>query len=415
MRYCIHMKSRLRKISYVVIPILLLGVFFIVGLYIGFQNSPSSKKVTSVFNKESSVVAETDFASFWKVWNLIDEKHPAADSVSDLDRVYGAIGGLVDSLDDPYSVFFSPEEAKAFAENINGQFGGVGIEIGLKDNILTVIAPLKDTPAYNSGIQSGDKIIKIDDMVTSDVTIERAVTLIRGEIGTDVMLTIFRDGEDEPLEFTLTRAIINIPTIETEQLDDNIFLIRLFSFSTSSPELFRDSLQEFIDSNSDKLILDLRGNPGGFLEASIDIASWFLPSGKIVVTEAPGTEGSVTMYRSKGYDIFTDELQFVVLIDSGSASASEILAGALQQHDIATLVGTATFGKGSVQELIDITSDTSLKITIAEWLTPDGTSISESGLAPDIEVMLTREDIEAERDLQLDKAIELLTSGALKK
>lgn len=409
------MKSRLRKISYVVIPILLLGVFFIVGLYIGFQNSPSSKKVTSVFNKESSVVAETDFASFWKVWNLIDEKHPAADSVSDLDRVYGAIGGLVDSLDDPYSVFFSPEEAKAFAENINGQFGGVGIEIGLKDNILTVIAPLKDTPAYNSGIQSGDKIIKIDDMVTSDVTIERAVTLIRGEIGTDVMLTIFRDGEDEPLEFTLTRAIINIPTIETEQLDDNIFLIRLFSFSTSSPELFRDSLQEFIDSNSDKLILDLRGNPGGFLEASIDIASWFLPSGKIVVTEAPGTEGSVTMYRSKGYDIFTDELQFVVLIDSGSASASEILAGALQQHDIATLVGTATFGKGSVQELIDITSDTSLKITIAEWLTPDGTSISESGLAPDIEVMLTREDIEAERDLQLDKAIELLTSGALKK
>lgn len=403
------MSSKRKLILYIAMAIILLSGFFILGVYFGFQNRPEVDKVTSLFNKESGVVAETDFAPFWKVWNLIDQKYPGADRVLDQDRVWGSISGLVDSLDDPYSVFFSPEEAKFFEENINGEFGGVGIEIGMKEGILTVIAPLKDTPADRAGIKSGDKIIKIDDTLTADISIDKAVGLIRGEEGTTVTLTVFREEEEEPLEISIVRGIINIPTIETELLSANIFIIRLFNFSSNSPQLFRDALQEFINSQAQKLILDLRGNPGGFLDASIDMASWFLPSGKTVVVESSGVGGEEKIYRSKGYDIFNKNLKFVILVDGGSASASEILAGALQEHGIATVVGNQTYGKGSVQELIDVTSDTSLKITTAEWLTPNGISISEDGLTPDVIVEITKEDIEEERDPQLKEAIKILS------
>lgn len=404
------MSSKLKIILYIIIAIILLGGFFILGVYFGFQNRPEVDKATSLFNKQSEVVTQTDFAPFWKVWNLVDEKYPHAEDVSDQDRVWAATKGLVKSLDDPYSVFFPPEEAKFFEENINGEFGGVGIEIGIKEGILTVIAPLKNTPADKAGVKSGDKIIKIDDTLASDISIDKAVSLIRGEKGTEVTLTMFREGEEEPLEFTIERGIIKIPTIETELRSDGIFVISLFNFSLNSPELFRNALQEFIDARTSKLLLDLRGNPGGFLEASIDIASWFLPSGKTVVIESSGVSGKEKIYRSKGYDIFKkDLLRFVILVDGGSASASEILAGALSEHGVATVVGTKTYGKGSVQELISVTSNTSLKITIAEWLTPNGISISEDGLTPDVVVEITAEDIKEERDPQLEKAIEILS------
>lgn len=404
------MPSRLRKILYIIIIVIFLAALFIFGIYLGYNNRPEIDKVTVLFDKKSSVVADTDFAPFWKVWNLMDEKYPSIDKITDQERVWGSIKGLISSLDDPYSVFFSPEESKLFEENINGQFGGIGIEIGIKDRILTVIAPLKDTPAYKAGLKSGDKIVKIDGELTSDIMIDEAVVLIRGEPDTEVILTIFREGEDEPQEIAIIRGIIAIPTIETELLPEKVFVIRLFNFSLNSPQLFRDALQEFIDSGTNKLILDLRGNPGGFLEASVDMASWFLSSGKAVVIESGGAEGEEKIYRSKGYNIFNENLRMVILIDGGSASASEILAGALSEHGVAKLVGEKTYGKGSVQELVDVTKDTSLKITIAEWLTPDGTSITEEGITPDVEVEITKEDIEAERDPQQDKAVELLTS-----
>lgn len=402
------MSSKLKIIFYIVVTVILLGSFFVLGVYFGYQNRPEVDKVTSLFGKESEVVAQTDFAPFWKVWNLIDEKYPGADQISDQDRVWGSIIGLVESLEDPYSVFFPPGEAQMFEENIDGEFGGVGIEIGMRNDILTVIAPLKDTPAYKAGIKSGDKIIKIDETITADISIDKAVQLIRGEEGTKVKLTVVREEEEEPLEISIVRGIIKIPTIETELLPENVFVIRLFNFSANSPTLFRDALQEFINAKTPKLLIDLRGNPGGFLEAAIDMASWFLPSGDPVVIESTGEKEEEKVYRSKGYDIFTEELKLVILIDGGSASASEILAGALKEHGKATLVGTKTFGKGSVQELVDVTKDTALKITIAEWLTPNGISISEDGLVPDVEVEITKEDIEAERDPQMDKAIEIL-------
>lgn len=382
---------------------------FVLGLYFGGKNSNTAiaAYLTNKETPEDLQAKGIDFAPFWKAWEIIEKKYPNGE-VSDQDKVWGAISGLANSLGDPYTTFFPPEEAKMFRESIDGEFGGVGMEVGIRDKVLTVIAPLKDTPAYRAGIKSGDKILEIDEKPTADLSVDEAVSLIRGEPGTKVKLTIFRDGSEEPLKLEVTREIIKIPTLETEKKPGDIFVIKLYNFSNQSPNLFRGALRELIASNSKKLIIDLRGNPGGFLESSIDIASWFLPIGKPVVLEDFGDNQKQRVYRSKGYNLIDRKYKVVVLIDSGSASASEILAGALKDHKVATLVGEKTFGKGSVQELIDLTPETSLKVTVARWLTPNGLSISKQGLEPDVKVEITKADIEKKLDPQMDKAIEIL-------
>jgi len=402
------MQKWLRISIFVLILVIVLGGVFVLGTYFGYQKRPAVEKITGLINKEKPALSgQTDFDPFWKVWTILNEKHPKAKDINDQDRVWGATQGLASSLKDPYTTFFPPEEAKAFQETINGEFGGIGIEIGMKNGVLTVISPLKDSPAYKAGMKSGDKILKIDKTSTDNMSIEKAVNLIRGQKGTEVVLTIFREGEKATREIKIIRDTIKIPTIETEQKGD-VFILRLFNFSVNSPQLFREALQKFVDAKASKLILDLRGNPGGFLEASIDIASWFLPAGKTVVIEKMGQAGEEKIYRSRGYNIFNENLRMIILIDGGSASASEILAGALSEHKIAKLVGEKTFGKGSVQELVKVTDNTSLKVTIAEWLTPNKVQISENGLKPDYEVKISSEDIEKKRDPQLDKALELL-------
>jgi len=388
--------------------ILVISVFFLLGVYVGFQNRPEILKVANITNKEKPAYLQTDFEPFWKAWNTIDEKSPEAENTSDQNRVYGAISGLIGSLNDPYSVFFPPDEAKSFREDIAGSFGGIGAEVGMKNKILTVITPLKDTPAYRAGLKAGDKIIKIDTTVTSDLSIEKAVKLMHGEKGTAVVLTIFRDGEDKTREIKIIRDIINIPTLDTELRSDKIFVIKLYSFSENSAELFRKAIIQFVDSKSDKLILDLRGNPGGYLDSAVNMASWFLPSGKTVLIEDYSNKKKQKLYRSEGHNIFTDKLKFVILIDGGSASASEILAGAMQDYGIAKLVGEQSYGKGSVQEMVNLTSNTLMKITVAKWLTPKGTSISLKGLTPDYKVIPTEKEIQAKEDPQMNKAVELL-------
>ena len=400
-------KDRKRFIASLII---LVGVF-VLGVRVGWLNRPEVQKVIDILNKENEVVSSTDLEPFWKVWNLIDQKYPGAEKIGDQERVWGAVKGLAGSLDDPYTSFFPPEEAKDFEDSLNGEFGGVGMEIGIKDKIITVIAPLKDTPAYKAGIKAGDKILKIDKNITDSMSVEKAVSLIRGPKDTTVNLTIFRETDKKPREISITRDRIVIPTLDTKLRSDGIFVISLYNFSGNSSVLFQDALEEFIKSGSDKLVLDLRGNPGGYLDTAIDMASWFLPSGKIVVTEDYGTPEKEKVHRSRGYDIFTDQLKMVILMDGGSASASEILAGALNEHGVAKLVGEQTFGKGSVQELIDVTDDTALKITIAQWLTPNGISISKEGLKPDYEVEITEKDLETDHDPQMDKAVELLKSN----
>ena len=396
------------KKKYYLTTVLLVAIFFIGGIYIGYHNRSEIEKVTGVSGKETQVATQANFSPFWKVWNIINEKYPSPNKISDQNRVYGAISGLMGSLNDPYSTFFPPDEAKSFEDEIAGNFDGIGVEIGIKDKILTVIAPLKDTPAYRAGIKPGDKILKIDKTITSGLSSEEAIKLIRGQSGTSVILTIFRVGAEQPVEIKIVRDNINIPTLDTQIRKDGIFVIKLYSFSANSANLFRNAVKEFVDSGKDKLLLDLRGNPGGYLDSAVDMASWFLKGGEVVVTEDYGNKQSPEIFRSKGYDIFSDKLKLIILIDNGSASASEILAGAMQDNGRAKLVGTQSFGKGSVQQVIDVTPDTILKITVAKWLTPNGTSISDKGLTPDYPVEITQKDIDAKKDPQMDKAVELL-------
>jgi carboxyl-terminal processing protease len=390
--------------------VVLVAVFFFLGVYVGFHNQPAIDKVVGITGKETAVETKADFSPFWKVWNTINEKNPDAAKVSDQDRIYGAISGLIGSLNDPYSVFFNPEDTKLFQDDIAGSFGGIGVEIGIKNKILTVIAPLKDTPGYRAGIKSGDKILKINKTATADLSIEKAISLIRGPEGTTVMLTIFRDGEKNTREIKIVRDTINAPTLDTELRPDGIFVIKLYSFSANSADLFRVALKKFSTSNTDKLLLDLRGNPGGYLDSAVDMASWFLPNGKTVVVEDYGHDTKQKIYRSSGYNVFSDQLKFIILIDNGSASASEILAGALQDYGRAKLVGAQSYGKGSVQEIVNITPDTIIKITVAKWLTPNGTSISLKGLTPNYKVEISQKDSDAKKDPQMDKAVELLNS-----
>ena len=339
--------------------------------------------------------------------------------------IYGAIEGMTAALGDPYTVFFPPEESKIFQSEIAGNFEGVGMEVGVKDGKLVVVSPIKDSPAEKAGVRAGDFIMMIDGKESFSMPTDKAVKLIRGKAGTNVKLTLVREGAKNPVEITITRATIDLPTVKTTTKTelsgtdgasdgaglrkDGIFVISLYSFSANSANLFRNALKEFINSGSHKLILDLRGNPGGYLEAAVDMASWFLPSGKVVVREEFGKNREERIYRSKGYNIFSDKLRTVILVDGGSASASEILAGALSENGVAKLVGEKTFGKGSVQELVNITSNTSLKVTIAKWLTPNGHSISEQGIVPDYVVEVMPEDVKNKKDRQMEKAVELLS------
>lgn len=380
-----------------------IGVFLL-GVYVGFQNRPSSQKIVGIINKESPILPDTtDFEPFWKAWALVQEKYPGADKTTAQDHVYGAIKGLLASFGDPYTMFFTPEESKVFESEIAGEFGGVGMEMGQKDGILTVIAPLKDTPASRGGIMAGDKIIKIDDTKSTDMSVDKAVDLIRGEPGTTVTLTLAREGLAEPKIVALVRAKIAIPTVETEKrADKGVFIIKLYSFSAQSPSLFQNALKEFADTGYTKLVLDLRNNPGGYLDAAVSMAGWFLPEGSVVVKEIGKDANDVVLHKSRGPGIFKGKIQMVVLVNKGSASASEILAGALSEHGVATLMGQQTFGKGSVQELMRLTGDTSIKITIAKWYTPNGVSISDSGLTPKIKLEPNKDET---KDVQLDEAV----------
>ena len=355
----------------------------------------------------------------WKAWRTIDEKFvPAAVATStrlatstdeaNRTRVWGMIQGLAESLGDPYTFFLPPKENEIFAEDISGEFSGVGMEIAVRDQVITVVSPLKGTPAERAGIKSGDRVLEIDGASTEGMDISTAVSRIRGPKGTQVALLIMREGFNAPRAFKVTREVINIPTVITTARPDGVFVIEIRNFTANSPTLFRSALREFVESGYSRLILDLRGNPGGYLEAAVDMASWFLPSGKVVVTEDYAGHAENIAHRSRGYDIFNENLRMVILVDRGSASASEILAGALRYHGIGEMVGDRTFGKGSVQELVEITSKTALKLTVARWLGPDGEQIPLDGIKPDVEVKISEEDIKAGEDPQLDKAVELL-------
>lgn len=393
-----------------------IGAFFS-GLQVGqgaFPEAGQSANLFSIFTSkpvEATTDTKPDLNEFWKVWDLLGEKFATgstSEPLTDEDKIHGAIEGLVGSYGDPYTVYFPPKEASAFDENISGNFSGVGMEVGLREKLITVIAPLAGTPAEQAGILAGDVIVKINGTSTENMSIDEAVGLIRGEKGTVVTLKIFREGEKDFLEIPVTRDTINIPTVKTEKIDGT-FIISIYSFNAVVEEQMQTALKEYLDSKAKTLVLDLRGNPGGYLQSAVNIASYFLPAGKVVVQESFNDSAKNEVFRSRGQLIkeFTPK-NLVVLVDNGSASASEILAGALKDHGVATIIGTQTFGKGSVQELVKLDDNSSVKITIARWLTPNGTSISKAGLTPDIVISRTPENRVADEDPQKDAAVDFL-------
>jgi len=350
---------------------------------------------------------DIDFSLFWEAYHKLQEKFVSPEKFDIQKIVYGAISGMVKSLDDPYTVFFPPEETERFIEDVKGAFEGVGMEIGIRKGNLQVISPLEGTPAQKAGLRAGDKIIKINDTFTTDLTVEQAVNLIRGPKGTEVTLTISREEWEETKEIKLTRDVISVPSLKWELKENDIAYIELYQFSEKASYDFQMAAIEILNTPAKKIILDLRNNPGGYLEVAQDIAGWFLERDKLVVIEDFGEGKEKIDYKAKGNARFS-QYPMVILINQGSASGSEILAGALRDNRGILMIGEKSFGKGSVQELENLRGGSSLKITVAKWLTPNGKLITDVGLEPDIKVEMTDKDYEEGRDPQLDRAIEAI-------
>jgi len=406
------MSNLQKRIALIVLIIALLGVGFYSGLrFEKFKSNNDAEKIaTDIINKNAGQPSSIDFSLFWTVLTKLEEKFVDQDKLANKRKlVYGAIEGMVNSAGDPYTVFLEPVESKKFEEQIQGSFGGVGIEIGLRKNLLTVITPIKNTPAEKAGILAGDIIVKIDGKDSVNLKVDEAVSQIRGKKGTAVKLSIQRNGSKELKDFTLVRDEIKIPTVEWELLDDKIAYLQLFTFNRNTDADFGRIAKEILASKADRIILDLRNNPGGILDSAVNIASWFLEPNQTVVTEKfyDGTQTSLQtdkIAELKKYPL-------VILINKGSASASEILAGALRDNRAIKIIGETSFGKGSVQELIEFPTEAgkaTLKVTIAKWYTPNGISINDNGIKPDVEVKRAEEDITNDKDPQLDKAKEII-------
>lgn len=410
-----------RKIL-IVLLVIALGTGFAGGIFFERLNGDSANPIKVLLNRDLGQPNSVDFSLFWENWNALQNKYVDENKLDTKKLLYGAIRGMVDSIGDPYTVFFEPPESKKFQEEISGSFGGIGIEIGKRNNVLTVIAPIKDTPAFKAGLQTGDKILRVDGTSTTDLSIEEAVNLIRGKRGTAVVLTISSNGSSTR-DVEIIRDTIKIPTVEWQIIENNgtkTAYLQIFTFNQNVDSELQKAVQEILKSEAKKLVIDLRNNPGGLLDSAINIAGWFLEKDQIVTVEA-FRDGSKNEFESRGSGSLKS-YQTVILINGGSASASEILAGALHDNRGIKLVGEKTFGKGSVQELQQFRDGSSLKITIAKWLTPSGISISDKGIEPDIEVKFPKEETQTDKeekdvvfelgtpgkDPQLDKALEII-------
>ncbi len=348
---------------------------------------------------------DTDFSLIMEAYQILKNNFVDPDEIDNRKMIHGAIAGMVEALRDPYTVFFNPEDTKRFLDDADGKFEGVGMEVGKRDNQFQVIAPLKGTPADLAGLMPGDLILRIDGVETANLSVEESVNLIRGPKGTEVVLSVFRAGWDDPREFLIIRDVIELPSLEWEMINGNIAHIKFYHFYKNADSDFKKIALEIMNSSARGIILDMRSNSGGYLEVSREIGGWFLEKGEVFVIE-DSIKGS-TEEKTRGTGRLS-QYPIVVLMDKGSASAAEILAGALRDNREVQIIGETSFGKGSIQRLENLSDGSTIKVTVARWLTPNGYTISGKGLDPDVKVEMILEEYESGMDSQLEKAIEVI-------
>jgi carboxyl-terminal processing protease len=395
-------KKLIRFVAAVLLGVVLVGASYYGGYKTGYSKTKTIE-IKGVTDIEPGSEVSADFGVFWQAWSKIKENYLRNSELKEEDMMYGAIQGLAENIGDPYTTFFSPLDAQKFEEDINGEFGGIGAELEERNGQVFVVAPLKDTPAERAGLKPRDIIIKAGDTELFGKSAQDAVKAIRGEPGTKIKLVVTREGVEGSIDIEITREVITVPVVEWEWQDDRIAYVRIVSFSQTAPYAFYNAMREIAAEGPKAMILDLRFNPGGYLEVAVNIAGWFVDRGDIVVKERYAS-GEDTVFRSYGNALFKN-LPVAVLVNGGTASASEILAGALRDNNGSKLVGEQTFGKGTVQTLEELKDGSMLKITVANWVTPNDFIIEGDGLDPDVEIELTEEDTE---DVQLKKAIEML-------
>lgn len=402
--------GRARRVVGVYLALVFVAAAFLWGYRLGANAEPSkrtgSASGTIEFVNDGLDLSggTVDFELFWDTWHLIKDRY-AKQPVDEKKMFYGALMGMVASLGDPHSVFLEPVASEEFAQELSGKFEGIGAEIGIKKGNLVVIAPLPDSPAEKAGLMAGDRIIGIDEIDTTGMAIDDAVSRIRGDKGTKVKLHILRGTESEPRVFEIVRDTIAVQSAKisyaTSPKGKKLAVIKISHFNGDTFDRFLDGVTQIVARDVDGIVLDLRNNPGGYLDASVLMLGEWVP-GEIAVSERY-SDGSTEDHRANGRGRLKD-IPTVVLVNGGSASASEIVAGALKDHGKAVLIGTKTFGKGSVQDLVELDDGSSVKLTIAEWLTPKGANINVEGIAPDFEVDRTEEDYENDEDPQTDAA-----------
>lgn len=407
-------KIRAKKYFGVYLSVILFVVSFGLGAIFGqmfffnkeVTNAAEGGKVSKVINinRTTSHSNQVDFFQFWDVWDRVKAKY-VKQPVNDVDMFYGAIQGMVASLGDPYSVYLPPQDASEFENDVDGVFSGIGAEIGIKNNQLLIVAPLSNTPAEKAGLRAGDKIMAIDKLSTLGMDTDTAVKHIRGADGTIVVLSIMRAGFTKAKDFSITRAQINVPAVIFSIKNKTVGYMRVMSFGNGAAEKLNAAIEEMQKKKIKKLIVDLRNNPGGYLEQAVTMASEWVQEGKIVSEKY--SNGQVNDHYSYGAHRLAD-IKTVVLVNGGSASASEIVAGALQDYKKATIVGEKTFGKGSVQDYESLSDGSALKITIAKWYTPYDKCIDELGVTPDVEVKQNFEKEKVGEDAMLAKALLLV-------
>lgn len=406
--------KRILKISLLIIIFLGFSFFsYQLGIFVG-ENQTLKLPPPSIVNPQNlqQLRREVDFSIFWEAWRRLERDFLEKEKIDYQKMVYGAIRGMVESLEDPYTTFFDPQKTEEFNLELRGKYEGVGMEVAIKNEKITVVSPLEGTPAQKAGLRPGDEILKIDETLTENLSLEEAVRLIRGPAGSEVTLLISRDSWPQPKKIILKRAIIKIPTLKlefkkTKKEKIPIAYLKIYQFNKILSLEFKKAAKKILNSSAQKIILDLRNNPGGYLQVAQEIAGWLLKKGDLVVWQDFGKNKERKEYRTKGPGTLFD-YPMVVLINQGTASGAEILAGALRDNRKILLLGEKSFGKGSVQEQIFLSDNSSLKITIAKWLTPKGLSLDKEGLVPDIEVEMTDDDWNQGRDPQLDKALEII-------